>query len=243
MGAVPTRGRATVRPRGTFSNTEISGRCCDLEVLATPRAVDRLGRQPADLPAPEPHPSGGRHVEPRDHVEERGLARAGRPDHREYLTGRTRCSRSRAPRARRALGDASTSRTRPSCAIGGAEDSRSRAALWHEQHDEDQDQADHHEYQSTYDETFSWAGRRRRPDDGTASVRAPRSWTMMMSSPDTVQSMRSGSRTPSVRDRARRRGRSGAPNHAHGHLVALDVVARSARGPRSPDRDEHLAEV
>ncbi len=50
--------------------------------------VPFVGRQPRHVRAVEEHPTLGRQLEARDHAQGRGLARTGRPEHREELAGR-----------------------------------------------------------------------------------------------------------------------------------------------------------
>src|SRR5439155_10887928 len=57
----------------------------DLKCLGDAQAVDRLGREPADLPSFEPDAAGRRRVESGEHVEQRRLAGTVRSDHREDM--------------------------------------------------------------------------------------------------------------------------------------------------------------
>src|SRR5215510_4362946 len=168
----------------------------DLKRLGDAQAVDRLRRQAGDLTSIEADVAHGRHVQARDHVEERRLARAVRADHREHLAladgeAHLRERRQGAEALRDAidLEDYAVARHRrpprssriPSRPLGMNSTMKIRTSPITMK------------YQSTYDETFSWSRTKNAPPTmGPARVPSPPIMTMMMNSPDTVHSMRSG---------------------------------------------------
>src|SRR4030095_2023064 len=168
----------------------------DLKRLGDPEPVDLLGLEPADIPAAEPDAARGWHVEPRDHVEERGLAGAVGSDHREDLPGLDGEAHARERRkGAEALGDTvdledyavarhrrqprSPRRPRSPRGMKSTMKIRTRPITM--------------KYQSTYEETFSCRRTKKAPPmTGPTSVPIPPIMTMMMSSPEPVHSMRSG---------------------------------------------------
>src|SRR6267143_240001 len=168
----------------------------DLERLGQPAAVHALGRQPRYVLAAEAHRSRRRRVQPGDDVEQGGLARAVRPDHREHLAGldAEADAGERGQRAE-ALGD-----------VGDLED---HAAARPERHPKSWRSPSRPrgmkstmtistppitmKYQSTTDETLSRRIVKNAPPMiGPTRVPRPPIMTEMMNSPDSVHSIRSG---------------------------------------------------
>src|SRR6267378_3392560 len=166
----------------------------DLERLGQAEAVHALGRQPRDVLAPEADASGVRREQPRDDVEEGGLAGAVRSDHREDLAGLDAEAHVRQRGQRReALGDVvdledhAAARARekirrsPSSPRGMNSTMTMRTPPMTMK------------YQSTTEETLSRRIVKNAPPMiGPTRVPRPPIMTEMMNSPDSVHSMRSG---------------------------------------------------
>src|SRR6185369_4975726 len=203
VGQTPERGEppglARARLRGdahVLEHRDLREDVRDLERLGDAQPVDRLGREPGDLAPPEPDTAGAGPVKSGDQVEERGFPGPVGPDHREDLALpdgeahlRERREGAEALGKRLDLEDYAVVRHRrpprssrsPSRPLGMNRTMKIRTSPITMK------------YQSTYDETFSCSRTKNAPPTtGPARVPSPPIMTMMMNSPETVHSMRSG---------------------------------------------------